>query len=132
MTGKPANDAVPAAAKTRVESDHADSDTASTTAKAGAVTAAVGLAGLSDRLGTVHRADHATSAHKPSTAKDKVAKAKAGAKTSASTTHAISSHDHQPARAKLAKADAHNHPVAGKHTGKPLLTFALKDAKTAK
>jgi len=125
MTGKPtasANDSAPAKA-------HDDGDDAPSSVKAAPVAAAVTLAGLSDRLGTVHHGDHAVTAHKPAKAKDaksKTAKsAKAGKTPGAHPAHDKPAHDKAVGKTHLASADAHKRAPHA-------IKLALKDAKTVK
>ena len=123
MTGKPtasANDSSPAKA-------HDDGDDAPSSAKTAPVAAAVTLAVLSDRLGTVHHGDHAVATHKPAKAKDAKAKTaktgKVGKSGKATAAHAA--HDKPVAKPHLASADVHHRP-------QPAIKLALRDAKTVK
>lgn len=136
MTGKPVDDgdeSAPAPAKAH------DSARAGAAVAGGAV-AAAGLAGLSDRLGTVRHGDHAVAAHKPGKAKDgkkpaKDAKAKdAKAKVAKGKDAKV-----RPARenngktlaSRPAKADhgsAHGHLA----TAAAPIRLALREAKAAK
>lgn len=129
MTGKPtpsANDSAPA-------KPNDDGDGAPSPAKAGPAVAAVTLAGLSDRLGTVHHGDHPAVTHKPAKAKDakaktekttRIAKTDKTGKTGKSA-KTPAARDKPVAKTHLASADAH-------HGAQHAIRLALKDAKIVK
>ena len=143
LTGKPPTDstdtlAVPTATLTRV---HAGNNAVRTDAAVGGGTvAALGLASLNERLGTVHHSAHAVAAHKSAKAKDgkKLAKdTKARTKPthsgdealrSVSAGHSARHRDQSALRADLASADRRRRP----YPGSAPIRLALKDVKAAK
>jgi hypothetical protein len=136
MTGKPVDDGaptVPAATKA-----HDGTAVRTGAAAAGGAVAALGLSGLSDRLGTVRHGDHALAARKPGKAKDgkkpaKDAKPKA-AKPKAGATTAHKADGKGPALHAARAAHGHLAMAAAKpaHAGAAPIRLALREAKAAK
>jgi hypothetical protein len=141
MTGQSMNveatrEASPAAAHATGTVQADDDDTPKPAHKA--VTAA-GLAGLGERLGTVHHAAHTTdrasekakpaklAAKKPAAAKTKSAKA-IGEK---SPSRAFAGHVVRP-KEHLASAEPRRRVLPSAHSGTPLIKYALRDAKPVK
>jgi hypothetical protein len=127
MTGKPVAD----------EGDHAapaanDSGAAKPAARTTVAVAAVGLAGLGDRLGTVHHAGHdKTATHTPAKSMAK-ANATKSAKAKDTKVRKAGTHLASAAEPHANGGDAHHRAVSGKASGTPPIRLALKDAKAVK